>query len=303
MTTPEQRLRDAYGFAFPDDFFRFREFLDRLPGDLLAEACDMRPAYPFAAAAGRPPREYPEHPLWEDRYYKDLPEFVTVFYGTTDGVHWGYFFDAPGALPSVVAHYWHSDTFEHVFDGDHLFEAVRVQVEGIERDCRDYLEMDDDPEEAGYYRERLEQLATVRTELARFWGADRPETGLAYFDAYDKSGGRVSTAPTRSLMGIVVPGGKYRPLSADPFARPAGHLHAPQIKAVTAEALRLLGGGFPGAALKLGHDLWVWANDFPECYTLLDAAYAALGREPLRAMLAEARAFREQCDRQRGRKN
>jgi hypothetical protein len=27
-----------------------------------------------------------------------------------------YVFDAPGELPPVVSHYWHSDTFEHSID-------------------------------------------------------------------------------------------------------------------------------------------------------------------------------------------
>src|SRR5262245_28768305 len=113
MSDAEQRIQDFYGFAFPEEFFRFREFLAKIPPDILGEACDMQPAFPFAVADGTPPKDFPDHPLWEHRYYHDLPEFVTVFLGSTDGLHHGYFFDAPGELPPVVAHYWHSDTFEH----------------------------------------------------------------------------------------------------------------------------------------------------------------------------------------------
>jgi hypothetical protein len=138
LTTPEQRIRDLYGFAFPEDFFRFEEFLGRLPAEVLSKGCDMRPAFPFAAAFGRPPEDHPHHPFWEDRYYHDLPEFVTLFTGSTDGLHWGYFFDSPVEHPPVIVHYWHSDTFEDAIDGDNLFEAVRYQVEISERD---YLEM------------------------------------------------------------------------------------------------------------------------------------------------------------------
>jgi hypothetical protein len=104
-------------------------------------------------------------------------------------------------------------------------------------------------------------------------------------------------------MGMVVPRGKYRPLSTDPFAKPPAQLRKRKINALIAEARRLCEDGFPGGALKLGHDLWLWANDYPECFALLDAAYAALGREPLRAAMAEARAFREWCDSRRGRKS
>ena len=61
---------------------------------------------------------------------------VTVFTGTTDGLHWGYVFDAPGEHPPVVAHYWHSDTFEHAVDGAVLtrpyiklnWESTRLMV-------------------------------------------------------------------------------------------------------------------------------------------------------------------------------
>jgi hypothetical protein len=160
MPTPEQRLRGLYGFDFPDDFFRFRDFLARLPRGALADACDMRPAYPFNAAAGRKPGDHPRRPLWEDRYYHDLPEFVTLFTGGTDGLHWGYFFDSPGEHPPVVVHYWHSDSFDHGVDGDGLFEAIRLQVEVSDRGYREMI--DDDPDGADHYRRKLDRLAAVR---------------------------------------------------------------------------------------------------------------------------------------------
>ena len=53
MPTPEERIEALYGFAFPDEFFRFREFLAELPRKLLGDALDMWPAYPVAAAAGK----------------------------------------------------------------------------------------------------------------------------------------------------------------------------------------------------------------------------------------------------------
>src|SRR5262249_40375097 len=140
-STPESRVRDFYGFAFPDDFFHFRVFLASVPRGILGSACDMYPAFPFEVAAGQSASDYPKQPHWQDRYYPDLPEFVTLFPGTTDGLHWGYVFDAPGELPPVVAHYWHSDTFQHSIDGDSLFEAVRWHIEQSEVD---YLEMIED---------------------------------------------------------------------------------------------------------------------------------------------------------------
>jgi hypothetical protein len=71
------------------------------------------------------------------------------------------------------------------------------------------------------------------------------------------------------------------------------------VQRLTAEAMPQLMDGFAGTALKLGHDLWVWAAVYPVCYDLLDDAYVALGREPLRPLLAAARSFREHCDRSR----
>jgi hypothetical protein len=296
-STPEQRVRDFYGFPFPDDFFRFREFLDGLPRRILRDACDMHPAFPFEVAAGRPAKDYPKHPHWEDRYYHDLPEFVTLFRGTTDGSHWGYFFDSPGEHPPVVAHYWHSDTFGHGLRGDTLFEATRQEVEKSESD---FLDMAKEGHcEAAYARKRLKQVATIRDRLAEFWGADRPQTGDAYMKKYYGSRWRKPVAKTWDRLGIVVPRGKYRKLKADPFA---GHRVDPkrrEIEQLAAEAMELLAKGYPGAALKLGRDLWVWAREFPVCYSLLAAAYTALRRERLLPRLAEALAFRSDCDAER----
>jgi hypothetical protein len=296
MGTAEQRIRDFYGFAFPDDFFRFREFMARLPPGILRDTCDMHPAFPFAVADGKPPADYPEHPHWEDRYYHDLPEFVTLFTGTTDGLHYGYFFDAPGELPPVVTHYWHSDTFQHTIDGDTLFEATRCQVEKAESDLQ---EMADDPGEAAHCRERLERVATVRAQLSAVLGADRGRTGEEYLSEFRGSSWRKPVATTWDGLGIVVPRAAYTKLSADPWSGHRADPQRPQVEELAAQATRALRAGRPGAALRLGRNLWVWAREFPECYSLLDAAYSDLGREPLRRLMAEARGWRESCDRRR----
>ncbi len=295
-TTPEQRVRDFYGFAFPNDFFHFREFMAELPRGVLADVCDMHPAFPFEVAAGRRAKDHPDHPHWEDRYYHDLPEFVTLFTGTTDGLHYGYFFDAPGEHPPVAVHYWHSDTFQHGLDGDTLFEATRQHIEKAESD---YLDMAAEPGEVVTARKRLKRVAKLREQLSAYWGADRAETENEYMDKYGGSTWRKPIARTWDALGIIVPRGKYRKLTADPFA---GYQVKPQrseIEPLAAEAMLLLHAGCPGAALKLGRDLWVWADKFPECYELLDAAYAALGREPLRRLMSEARDFRTHCDERR----
>jgi hypothetical protein len=294
--TAEQRVRDLYGFDFPDEFFRYREFLAELPKEALGEACDMHPAFPFDVAAGEEAKDYPERPLWQDRYYYDLPEFVTLFTGTTDGLHWGYVFDAPGELPPVVAHYWHSDTFQHTINGEGLFEATRAIIEENEVG---FLEMiDETPDDEDHYRERLTLLAVIRTELGNFWGGEREEVGEDYRETYLMKPKRKPVADTWDALGIVVPKKQYKKLSADPLTVTGGRAdpQRSQVEQLTAEAMQLLRDGFPGAALKLGRDLWGWAKQFPESYELLDAAYVALGREPLRRLLAEARLWRQDCE-------
>lgn len=298
MSTPaEQRVRDFYGFDFPDEFFWYREFLAKLPPGVLAEACDMRPAYPFDLADGKPVKDHPAHPLWEGRYYHDLPEFVTLFHGTTDGLHWGYYFDSPGEMPPVVCHYWHGDTFQHAVDGDTLFEATRWQVESSEEGLLEMIE--DDPDEEAHYRAQIDQLAVIRRALGGYWGGDREETGADYEDTYGGAGWREPVADTWDHLGIVVAEKQYKKLSADSFrvAKGRAEPQPTQVMGLAAEAMQLLLDGYPGAALKLGRDLWMWAKEFPECYDLLDSAYAALRREPLRRLLAEARAWRQACDK------
>jgi hypothetical protein len=293
MSKPEQRIRDFYGFAFPDDFFRFREFMGSLPPGILRDTCDMHPAFPFDVADGQPPQDYPEHPLWEDRYYHDLPEFITLFNGTVDGLHYGYVLDAPGELPPVVAHYWHSDTFQHTIVGDTLFEATRWYVEASERDV---LEMAEDPCEADYCQKRREQVTALQTALSRVWGAERKQTGEEYLNEFHGSRWRKPVAKTWDELGIVTRPAQYTRLASDPFAGYSVDPPRRQVEELASEAMQFLRAGRPGAALKLGRDLWVWASEFPECYTLLDAAYSELRREPLRKLLAAARDWRRRCD-------
>lgn len=288
MSTPEQRIRAFYGFDFPEDFFRYREFLARLGRDDLDRACTMRAGFPFAVASGQ------ADSAEEDRYYHDLPEFITLFGGEGDGHHFGYFFDAPGELPPIVAAYWHSDTFQHYSPGDTIFEAVRNELEVASGNAAGSISAD-----PTFYGKQLEVIAEVRALLSEFWGADRVEVGDEYADWYDASASRDPVAETWSDLGIVVPENWYRPLSDDPITRRPVAWSGDQVAALAAEALSLLHHGYCGAALKLGHDLWCWAQEYPVCYDLLEAAYTALDRALLLRLLNEARAFREHCDHNR----
>src|SRR5262249_34546950 len=147
------------------------------------------------------------------RYHDDPPEFFTVLAGDTDGLHWGYHLDDPARAEGCVAHYYARDAFELSTDGDTLFEAVRLHLEYLYRDCEVYRE--DDPEAAGDYEESMRKLDALRARLTRHATGDRPEVGDAYAERYHGRSSRNArvVARTKEGMGIVVPRGVYRPLS------------------------------------------------------------------------------------------
>lgn len=290
-----RHMRDIYGVDFPDDFFRFRKFLAALPDEALRTALDMSPAHIFRAADGHPPPDHPDRPLWQDRYYDDLPEFVTLLNGHCDGMHWGYVFDAPGDRPPRVAHYWASDTFEHGTDGTGLFTAVRGHLENSQVEFEEMAENEEEDEE--YLEDAFAAVRTVRKVMTRFWGADRPEEGEEYIDAHSETDRSEYTVETWDRLGVWVPDGLYRPLSGTPIHHAGGKIVPKQIPKFAAEAMRLLTDGYPGAALALGRELWVFAEHRAESVRLLDAAYAALGRDVLRRWLTEANEYRTHCDK------
>src|SRR4051812_30149860 len=144
MTTRLQqrraRLRAEYGFDFPDDFYRFWEFANRLspldPLNALSEPLGITLVGPFEILAGRFDGRVPLHSLllhW--RYHDDPPEFFTVLAGGGDGLHWGYYLDDPDSGSGCVASYYAREEYELSADGDTLFEAVRLHLEYCQGDC------------------------------------------------------------------------------------------------------------------------------------------------------------------------
>src|SRR5690242_1038750 len=125
MRDRRQQLRELYGFDFPDDFFRFWEFVNRLqPLEPLKALLDfsIQLVGPCEVLAGRFDNVTPRYSLllhW--RYYLDPPEFFTVLAGV-DGEHWGYYLDDPATRRGCVASYYAHDAFEMSVDGDDLFE-------------------------------------------------------------------------------------------------------------------------------------------------------------------------------------
>jgi hypothetical protein len=215
-------------------------------------------------------------------------------------LHWGYYVDDPHFPTFPVVSYYSNDAFKLTVVGDTLFEALRDEVESHYSGCIELI--DYYPDEKDTYQRYLDRLTHLRERLQTFATGERGEVGGEYVAKYRAMSGlsRRVIAPTRDGMGIIVSDGKYRPVSGDdPYQLWDYRPTIQEVQEKTEEALQLLAQGYPGAALKLGKDLWVY-RDFREAsYALLDAAYADLSRELLRELLHMADAFRTDCDAKR----
>jgi hypothetical protein len=297
MRDRRQLLRELYGFDFPDDFFRFWEFVNRLqPLEPLRalEALSIQLVGPFEVLAGRFDRRTPQYSLllhW--RYYLDPPEFFTVLAGDIDRLHWGYYLDDPCAASGCIASYYASDAFELSVDGADLFEAVRLHLEQCYRDCDEHSEYD--PEAKEDYEEKKRHLDGWRAKLTPFGTAKLRAVGATYVDRYAGRSHRRPLAETQEGMGIVVPKTLYRPLKRNDDQLWSYLCDTEDPIEAVQEARQALGEGFPGTALKLGKDLWAVGGERHNeyAYELLDAAYAALGRDVLREVLRVHRVHRE----------
>ncbi|HKJ03581.1 MAG TPA: ADP-ribosylation family protein [Longimicrobiales bacterium] len=277
-TSPRDVLRSAYdGFEFPPCFFGFHDFvvdLARTHGiDFGSCAMQVRLGSAFDVfSAGFLEKGF--DPARPSRYPADPPEFLTVIHGPSGGLHWGYYCEDRRRPELFVASYFHSDPLSLEVDGWSIFEAMRGFLERMVVDNRDYLDTDGDP----FYRDQLAELDTVRSVLVTYDTGDRPETGSEYLDRYVTTLSP-PTARTRDGIGIRVDPSLYRPLSnARDFTRAAFHPPPEEASTAQAEALHLLKQGFPGAAFKLGKDLWCYEDHRARAVELLRAAYVALDR-------------------------
>jgi hypothetical protein len=295
-----RRLRELYGFDFPDDFFHFWEFACRHrplePLAVVAETAGGRLVGPFEVLAGRFDDRRPQlsqYLHW--RYFNDPPEFFTVLAGLGDGFHFGYFLDDPGSSPGSVASYFAADAYELGADGDTLFEAVRLLLEENYQSAE--LDRSYFPERATEAETTLRQVDDFREALCRRATADRPETGEEYVEKYQGRTARNDrvVAETIDGLGIVVPPELYRPLSVKDRKLWSRLRKDDNPRDLVDEAIAALRAGFPGTALKLGKDLWGAGGEHQTMYSyeLLDAAYEALGRDVLRRVLREHRAHRD----------
>lgn len=301
MIDRRKQLRELYGFDFPEDFFRFWEFANRLqPLEPLEALGELRIQLvgPFEILAGRFDHRTPRYSLllhW--RYYLDPPEFFTVLTldDDDDSVHWGYYFDDPPGRSRCVVSNCPDTTPEIAVDGEDLFETVRLSLEEAHDDCEKFRERNEISTRR--YERDLANLATLRECLCAFGTAERREVGEAYTARYAGVALRQEdvVADTYDSIGIVVPPESYRRLfrSDQKLWHYLGVTDDPVD--VVEKARLALRKGFPGTALKMGKDLWSIGGErhTQYAYELLDAAYAALGREVLRKVL---RVHRENRD-------
>ena len=272
-----ESLRQAYfGIHFPDDFFRFQDFVSVLKAehgvDINNSAMQIRLGDAFKAFEPGVDIET-LNPAVTSRYPNDPPEFFTMIHGPSDGLHWGYYFEDPQEPEYFVASYFHSEPIEFSVDGQNLFEAVRRFLEQGYEDKKDYLEVfgDDD------YRREIAELDLIRGVLQKYATQERAETGRAYVETYDFV--RSATAPTRDRIGVFIERSLYRPLpGAEQFLDPNFTPTPEEVERFTRDAAALLREGFPGAALKLGKDLWCYEQYKAESFRALETAYRALGR-------------------------
>lgn len=294
------QLRSLYGFDFPDDLFRFWEFVNRLqpldPLHALFDPLEIILVGPFEVLSGRFDGRSPRlSPLLHWRYHLDPPEFFTVLLGNVDRLHWGCYLDDPADGRGCVASYYADDAFELSADGDDLFQAVRLELEAQHHDCEEYL--GEDPEHAADYEARLERLDALRKAVQANATADRLERGDAYCEKHRSAVARNAAviASTPEGMGVVAPPETYRPPSLPDKKLRSLIRKEDDPLPVVEEGRQALRDGFPAAALKLGKELWPMRGKRKTeyAYELLDAAYAALGREALRQVLRTHRAHRD----------
>lgn len=210
----------------------------------------------------------------EARFRCDPPEFVTVMWGDTDGLHFGLWYDDPAELPSFVAYNYARDSAE-----TWTSHQPTVLAEIAERIDRAAAEMESDPDEEYPGQEDLPEL---RRALEAFGEADRKAC---------KDDGPLRWAATARPaivggLGPALPSGAGDPRGGGEQREErsrAYHDRSPLIWEWVAQAEAELGAGKPAFALTLGRELhWVDSDDYRDAsLRLLTSAYRALGRDAL----------------------
>lgn len=300
MKLEKSILKDIYGFEFPDDFFGIYEFAQQNPdyfkGGLAGYESPLGISLGSVFDVFKEKNDFKKsHSIKTDRYYNDPPEFFTLMYGDSDGLHYGYYVDAPNELAPVVSSYYSNDAFSLSCNGNTLFEMLRFELESQTLGALDTL---DDPEYNS--EEYLEQLNAMREELKKYFGEDRSEIGEAYFDKYHGNS-RADFPKTRCGMGINVPKSEYKEiLGLDQFQIWNYKPSREEVLNLQNKCNQLLEEGLSGNLLKLGKDLWIYKEFREVSYAALEKSYKALGRDVLLKTLKVAKEWRLACDNEKG---
>ncbi|CAM5261055.1 hypothetical protein GCM10010329_04620 [Streptomyces spiroverticillatus] len=296
-----------WGFETPDSLLRFRDFLAALtPGsaralaDLGVSSAGVVDVLADPTRTPLPGKEFRAH----GRYYCDPPEFLTFLHGGSDGLHHGLWFDDGRTCAGVASYYTHDGGgIEYDPTGTPL-TTVRDTLERVWRDLHD----DDTTDPA--VTARIEAAAQLRTDIRAFETDDRPETGLDYSRAHDRSFFRSPAEPARLTTldgaGALVTGDTILdrpPHNGADEEKFAQYLYArfdePEtVAAWVTEARARCAAGDPAEALVLGRDLhWAsWGDPVREAqaHELLVLAYTALDRPLLAELVTAVREHRGQ---------
>jgi Leucine-rich repeat (LRR) protein len=283
------RLKEIYGFTFPESFFLFWQFYTQLPQKSSAggfgTALTVNLGEVFDIFKTETDIES-FNPLNAFRHYNDPPEFFTLLRSQINGLHWGFYVDDPGQVKNEIpiAYYYANDDFILHLVGHNLFEVIRYELERAYADFNDNLDKADMAEAIEYYQKKLGQLELIRDLLFKYCTAERRETGWDYLNNYHLQ--RHFDIATRDGFGIQIPPNTYKSLpEKDHFTEPDYHPSAESVEKMAKKALDLLAQGYPANALKLGKDLWTFPLFHQTCHQLLEKAYLALQRPILAKML------------------
>jgi hypothetical protein len=205
-------------------------------------------------------------PRLDCRFRCDPPEFVTIAWGDSDGLHYGLWFDDPAELPTTIVLNYARDSAE-TWDSGH-------------RNMLDLL------------REQLVESGE-RSDEPRTLGEAMLASAIEWFSREAES--ELSADPPSRWAGVMRPpvvgslGPALEPEHGDPRSHEeqrryeAYRARAPEVRAWIEQAREELAAGRPAYALVLGRELhWFDQDEWrAEGLELLVAAYRALGRDAL----------------------
>ncbi|GIE92512.1 ADP-ribosylation family protein [Actinoplanes regularis] len=202
------------------------------------------------------------------RFRCDPAEFVTVMSGSSDGLHYGLWFDDPAELPTIIARNYARDSAETW--ASTAPTLLRVVREEVDRFLSDY----------GDDREEAERVTPLNDALD--WYAAADEAALRQ----DRPP-HLASAP-RSYLAVslmpLLPQGSGNPQVAASGSRLDAFQKDPARAAEwIAEARRQLAAGQPALARAVGSELhWLDLDVHRQAgLDLLLGAYHALGRDAL----------------------